>query len=110
MRDPRYVFTADVSVDEGQAFIGDLVLVLGWLNPLDHGGRWFNSFQKPVVDPRREEDLKARLDNEGSLVGLGNLIEHPALEIRVAAVQDREIALIPADRLPIDFFVLAFRA
>jgi hypothetical protein len=57
-----------------------------------------------------ERDLQTRLDNEGSPVGLGNLVEHPALEIRVAAVQDPEIALIHADRLPIDFFLLAVRA
>jgi hypothetical protein len=57
-----------------------------------------------------ERDLQTHLDNEGSPVCLGNLIEHPALEIRVAAVQDPEIALVHADRLPIDFFLLAVRA
>src|SRR3984957_4812722 len=106
----RYVFTTDVSVDEVQAFIRDLVRVLGWFPPLGPYGRWFNTFQKPVVDRVQEEDLEARLDDEGSPVGLGNLIEHPAFEFRIAAVQDREIVLIPADRLRIDFFLLAFRA
>ena len=54
----------------------------------------------------QEEDLETRLDDEGSPVGLGNLVEYPALEIRVAAVQDPEIARIHADRLPIEFFLL----
>jgi hypothetical protein len=31
----RYVFTTDVSVNEGQAFIRDLVHVIGWITPLD---------------------------------------------------------------------------
>ena len=35
----RYVFTTDVSVNEVQAFIRDLVLVLGWFTPLDRYGR-----------------------------------------------------------------------
>jgi uncharacterized protein (TIGR02246 family) len=35
----RYVFTTDVSVDEVQAFIRDLVLVLGWFTPLGPYGR-----------------------------------------------------------------------
>ena len=35
----RYVFTTDVSVNEVQAFIRDLVLVLGWFGPLDRYGR-----------------------------------------------------------------------
>ena len=35
----RYIFTTDVSVYEGQAFIRDLVLVLGWFRPLDRYGR-----------------------------------------------------------------------
>jgi hypothetical protein len=34
----RYVFTTDVSVNEVQAFIRDLVLVLGWCTPLDRCG------------------------------------------------------------------------
>jgi hypothetical protein len=35
----RYVFTTDVSVNEVQAFICDLVLVLGWFTPLGPHGR-----------------------------------------------------------------------
>jgi hypothetical protein len=35
----RYVFTTDVSVNEVQAFIRDLVLVIGWFTPLDRYGR-----------------------------------------------------------------------
>jgi hypothetical protein len=35
----RYVFTTDVSVNEVQAFIRDLVRVLGWFGPLDRYGR-----------------------------------------------------------------------
>ena len=35
----RYVFTTDVSIDEVQAFIRDLVLVLGWFTRLDRYGR-----------------------------------------------------------------------
>jgi hypothetical protein len=35
----RYVFTTDVSVNEVQACIGDLVLVLGWFTPLVRYGR-----------------------------------------------------------------------
>src|SRR4029077_15795383 len=106
----RYVFTADVSVNEVQAFIRDLVLVVGWFGPLDRDGRQFNSFQKPVIDRVEERDLQTRLDNEGSPVSFGNLVEHPALEIRVASVQDLESVLVHADRLRIDFFLLALRA
>jgi hypothetical protein len=35
----RYVFTTDVSVNEGQAFIRDLVRVLGWFSLVDRCGR-----------------------------------------------------------------------
>lgn len=35
----RYVFTTDVSVNEVQAFIRDLVRVLGWFTPLARYGR-----------------------------------------------------------------------
>ena len=35
----RYVFTADVSVDEVQAFIRDLVRVMGWFTSLGPYGR-----------------------------------------------------------------------
>jgi hypothetical protein len=35
----RYVCTTDVSVNEVQAFIRDLVLVMGWFTPLDRYGR-----------------------------------------------------------------------
>ncbi len=35
----RYVLTTDVSVNEGQAFIRDLVLVIGWFTPLYRYGR-----------------------------------------------------------------------
>lgn len=35
----RYVFTTDVSVNEVQAFIRDLVLVMGWFTALDRCGR-----------------------------------------------------------------------
>jgi hypothetical protein len=35
----RYVFTTDVSVNEVQAFIRDLVLVMGWFTLLDRYGR-----------------------------------------------------------------------
>jgi hypothetical protein len=83
---------------------------MGWFTALDRYRLWFDSFQKPVLDRMQEDDLETRLDNEGSPVGLGNLVEHPALEIRVAAVQDLEIVLVHADRLRTDFLLLAFRA
>jgi hypothetical protein len=102
----RYVFTPDVSADEAQPSIGYFVFVLAWFTAFDRYRRYLGSFQKPVLDRVQEEDLETRLDREGSLVGLGNLVERPTLEIRVAAVQDPEIALIHADRLPIDFSVL----
>ena len=35
----RYVFTTDVSVNEVQAFVGDLVPVIRWFTPLDRYGR-----------------------------------------------------------------------
>jgi hypothetical protein len=35
----RYVFTTDVSVNEVQTFIRDLVLVMGWFTLLDRYGR-----------------------------------------------------------------------
>ena len=35
----RYIFTTDVSVNEVQAFFGDLVFVMGWFSPLDPYGR-----------------------------------------------------------------------
>ena len=35
----RYVFATDVSVNEVQAFIRDLVLVMGWFTLLDPYGR-----------------------------------------------------------------------
>jgi len=35
----RYVFTTDVSVNEVQTFIGDLVCVMGWFTPLARYGR-----------------------------------------------------------------------
>lgn len=38
-RTSRYVLTTDVSVNEGQAFIRDLVLVLVWRAPLARYGR-----------------------------------------------------------------------
>ena len=102
----RYVFTTDVSVNEVQAFIGDLVPVIGFrFTRLHRCGASSTRFKKPsiyCVDQRRAPNPRR---NEGSPVGLGDLVEHPPLEIRVAAVQDCEIALIHAHRLRIDFFL-----
>ena len=106
----RYVFALDVSANEVQPRIGDFVFVMGWFTALDRYRRQLDSFQKPIIDCVVETDIRTRLDNEGPSVGLGNLVEHPALEIRVAAVQDPEIALIHAHRLPINFSLLACRA